>query len=240
VIHADSLTFRYGKQPPIFQDFSWQVERGQSWAVIGASGCGKSTLLYLLAGLRHATSGQLMINGAPISRPRPHTGLILQDYGLLPWATIRQNVSLGLDIRQFYGPDTRHAPAEGIPADASNQVTLWLEQRQRAAIARTLVLEPDLLLMDEPFASLDAPTRESLQALVLELARERSLTTILVTHTIEEALFIGEKILVLTNRTNTNPLVLENPFAGMLPPVQAEAYTTLTTRIRSELKDSAA
>ena len=256
MIHASSLTFRYDKQPPIFQDFTWQVEQGQSWAVIGASGCGKSTLLYLLAGLRQPASGQLLISGAPIFQPRPKTGLILQDYGLLPWATIRQNVALGLDIRRFYGPDTRHAPAEGLPADAYKRITLWLErlgivaiadqfpgqvsggQRQRAAIARTLVLEPDLLLMDEPFASLDAPTRESLQALVLELARERTLTTILVTHTIEEALFIGEKILVLNNRANTSPLMLENPFCSCTPPVQAEAYSNLTARIRAELKDS--
>lgn len=254
MIQTERLTFQYGKKPPIFQDFSWEVAKGQSWAVIGASGCGKSTLLYLLAGLRQPVSGQLLINSRPTSGPRPKTGLILQDYGLLPWATIRQNVSLGLDLRRFYGPDTRHAPAEGLPPDAPQRVTAWMErlgilgvadqypgqvsggQRQRTAIARTLVLEPDLLLMDEPFASLDAPTRESLQGLVLQLHKERDLTTILVTHTIEEALFIGEKILVLAPHTNTNPLILENPFMGCPAPVMDEAYPALTARIRAELK----
>lgn len=258
MIRTQSLTFGYAKLAPIFQDFNWEVERGQSWAVIGPSGCGKSTLLYLLAGLRQPISGQLLINGDPILRPRPQSGLILQDYGLLPWATIRQNVALGLDLRRFYGPDARHAPAEGLPEDASQRIVHWMErlgiwgvanqfpgqvsggQRQRAAIARTLVLEPDLLLMDEPFASLDAPTRESLQGQVMDLAKERSLTIILVTHTIEEALLIGEKIMVLENGTNTKPLVLDNPFSGYPPPVQAEGYPELTARIRAVLKDSAA
>lgn len=258
MILTQSLTFGYSKQAPIFQDFNWEVESGQSWAVIGPSGCGKSTLLYLLAGLRQPGAGMLSINGEPILRPRPQTGLILQDYGLLPWATIRQNVALGLDLRRFYGPDARHAPAEGLPKNAYQRISQWMErlgisgvadqfpgqvsggQRQRAAIARTLVLEPDLLLMDEPFASLDAPTRESLQSQVLELARERTLTIILVTHTIEEALFIGEKVLVLENRVNTTPLVLENPFTGCTSPVQAAGYPELTARIRAVLKDSAA
>ncbi len=256
MIQAHALTFQYGKQPPIFQDFSWQVEAGDSWAVIGASGCGKSTLLYLLAGLRQPTGGQLLIHGQPILRPRPQTGLILQDYGLLPWATLRQNVTLGLDLRRFYGPDSRHAPPEALAADAPARVRHWLDrlglnavadqfpgqvsggQRQRAAIARTLVLQPDLLLMDEPFASLDAPTRESLQSLVLELPGERPLTTILVTHTIEEALLIGGKVLVLQNHTNITPLVLTNPFRGCQPPVVDAAYTQLTTRIRAELRDA--
>ena len=257
MIRAEALSFQYGKQPPIFENFTWQVNAGQSWAVIGASGCGKSTLLYLLAGLRQPTAGRLLINDTPASAPRPHTGLILQDYGLLPWANIRQNVALGLDLRRFYGPDGRHAPADGLPVNAAQLVSHWLDrlgiatvadqypgqvsggQRQRAAIARTLVLEPDLLLMDEPFASLDAPTRESLQNLVLQLHRERTLTTILVTHTIEEALFVGEKILVLTNHTNTTPLILDNPFVGRTPPVQEDAYPLLTARIREELKESA-
>lgn len=191
MIRAEALEFRYGNKPPIFQDFHWYAARGQAWAVIGASGCGKSTLLYLLAGLLKPTAGRVMVGGQPLAGPRPRTGLILQDYGLLPWATIRENVRLGLRIRRFYGPDGIHAPAEGLPAGAEEQVEAWLEklgissvansypgqvsggQRQRTAIARTLVLEPDLLLMDEPFASLDLPTREGLQALVYELQQER-------------------------------------------------------------------
>lgn len=258
MIRIEALTFRYGKQPPIFQDFSWQAETGQTWAVIGSSGCGKSTLLYLLAGLLLPTAGRLLINDTPILAPRPRTGLILQDYGLLPWASLRQNVALGLDLRRFYGPDGKHAPAQDLPPDADARVRHWLNrlgleavadsfpgqvsggQRQRAAIARTLVLEPDLLLMDEPFASLDAPTRESLQSLVLSLQTERSLTTILVTHAIEEALFIGRKILVLHNTVNRKPFVLENPFAGQTPPVSAAGYAALASQLRAELKGEAA
>ncbi len=184
MIVLDTLTYAHAQGNPIFEDYSWKVDQGEAWAVLGPSGCGKTTLLYLLAGLRFPARGRLLIGGQPLSRPRPHTGLILQDYGLLPWATVRQNAELGLRIRSFYGPDGKHSPEDLHP---DLEVDPWLErlgllpvadkypgqisggQRQRTAIARTLALKPDLLLMDEPFSSLDAPTRESLQNLTLEL-----------------------------------------------------------------------
>jgi NitT/TauT family transport system ATP-binding protein len=258
MINVVRITFRYEKQAPLFQQFSWQVEKGHTWVIIGPSGCGKSTLLYLLAGLQQPEEGTILINGKAVTSPRPQTGLILQDYGLLPWASVRQNVELGLNLRKFYGPDGKHAPIETIPGERKAVVDGWLQrlgiteigkkfpaqisggQRQRTAIARTLVLEPDLLLMDEPFASLDTPTREDLQQLVRTLAEEKPLTTVLVTHTIEEALFLGEKILVLRNGTNSSPLVLENGFTGQLSPHNDSAYQQLTARIREELKGSPA
>lgn len=253
MIQVDQITFRYAKHPPLFHDFSWQVGSGQTWAIIGASGCGKSTMLYLLAGLQHPQQGEICINGENLSAPRPRTGLILQDYGLLPWATVKDNLSLGLNLRKFYGPDGKHAPVEISSRNKNDNVQSWLErlkiseiankfpgqisggQRQRTAIARTLVLEPDLLLMDEPFASLDTPTREDLQQLVRTISIERPLTTVLVTHSIEEALYMGEKVLVLKNGVNTNPVILDNPFSGQLTPKSKREHQELTNRIRDEL-----
>ncbi len=233
MIQITDLTFRYGATTtPIFEGFSWQVARGEAWAVIGPSGCGKTTLLYLVAGLRQPTAGSILVGEQPIHRPRPETGLILQDYGLLPWATIRQNVALGLRIRRFYGPDGKHVPRGYTPGDEEARVNYWMErldiagqadkypsqvsggQRQRAAIARTLVLEPDLLLMDEPFSSLDAPTREDLQNVVAALHQETGIAVVLVTHSIEEAVFLGHEILVLEEPPNRTGRVVDNPQAA--------------------------
>lgn len=226
MITLDSLTYTYPQGQTIFQDFNWHVGRGESWAVLGSSGCGKTTLLYLLAGLRFPGAGRVILDGQPLTRPRPHTGLILQDYGLLPWATVRENAALGLRIRTFYGPDGKHAPEEFQPA---LDVDPWLErlglssykdqypgqisggQRQRTAIARTLALSPDVLLMDEPFSSLDAPTRESLQKLTIELWMEQNLTLVTITHAIEEAVLLGKKILLLGPPPNRSAVVIENP-----------------------------
>jgi ABC-type nitrate/sulfonate/bicarbonate transport system ATPase subunit len=239
MIEVRDLTFAYSAGHAVFDRFSWRVKAGEAWAVIGPSGCGKTTLLYLLAGLRLPTEGRsaqrpypICIAGEPLMRPRPATGLILQDYGLLPWATVRENAALGLRLRKFYGPDGRHAPADQVVGLIAERVSFWLErlgivsiadkypgqisggQRQRTAIARTLVLRPDLLLMDEPFASLDAPTREDLQNLAVELQREQKLTTVIVTHNIEDAAFLGEHILVLAHPPHHEPIVVENPAAG--------------------------
>ena len=229
MIRVDSITFAYPHAIPLFEEFSLSVARGETWAILGPSGCGKTSLLYLLAGLHQPTSGQISIDGELLQRPRPRSGLILQDYGLLPWSTVRQNVELGLRVRKFYGEDGKHTPVNFQPA---NTVSYWLDrlgiaeiadkfpsqisggQRQRTAIARTLVLEPDLLLMDEPFSSLDAITRGDLQNLTLSLCAEQNLTLVIVTHAIEEAVALGRKILLLGDAPNKIPHIFENPFAG--------------------------
>lgn len=236
MITIENLTFRYGPRAvPVFDHFNWQVQPGEAWSIVGPSGCGKTTLLMLMAGLRRATSGTIHVGDTLIQRPRPETGLILQDYGLMPWATVWDNVALGLSVRRFYGPDGKHAPRTTPPPgrqEARQMVAQWLRrlniyeqrnkfpgaisggQRQRTAIARTLALKPDLLLMDEPFSSLDAPTREDLQQLVLRLRAEMQLTSVIVTHAIEEAAILGRQILVLTEPPNTEAVIVSNPDAG--------------------------
>ena len=235
MILLSQVTFAYPNQPPVLQDFTWGVVGGEAWAVIGPSGCGKSTLLYLVAGLRQPSDGQVLVGGQPVPRPRASTGLILQDYGLLPWATVWENVALVMRMGRFYrnkrssGSDARPYPRPDISPD---QVDGWLArlgiaelrdkyptqisggQRQRTAIARSLLQQPSLLLMDEPFSSLDALTREDLQRLVAELRQETGVTTVIVTHNIEEAVFLGQRILVLGRAPNRDARVIENPGAG--------------------------
>ncbi len=252
MIVLKNITFKYPGQKPIFDNFSWVIQKCQIWSILGPSGCGKSTLLHLLAGLRQPQSGNVFINGDILNRPRPYTGLIIQDYGLLPWATVRQNVELGIQIRGFYGPDGTHAP---VDYKYPGNIGYWMErlqltthenkftsqlsggQRQRTAIARTLVLEPDLILMDEPFSSLDAPTRESLQSLILDLQSEQNITMITVTHSIEEACILGKHILLLGNPPNTNPTIVENLEAGLADYRDSEAYQVVYRQLRSILSD---
>lgn len=251
MIDLDCLTYAYSNSTPIFKDFSWNVGRGEAWAVLGPSGCGKTTLLYLLAGLRFPSAGHVIVDGQSLTRPRPQTGLILQDYGLLPWATVRENAELGLRVRIFYGPDGTHAPEDFQPV---LDVDPWLArlglnefvhkypgqlsggQRQRTAIARTLALKPDLLLMDEPFSSLDAPTREGLQNLTLELWLEQKLTMVIVTHAIEEAAILGHKILLLSQPPNTQAVVIDNPGAAQPSFRETAEYLALSKELRQRME----
>ncbi|MGB9672607.1 MAG: ABC transporter ATP-binding protein [Anaerolineales bacterium] len=251
MISVESIHFQYPNGQILFEDFTWNIERGEAWSILGPSGCGKSTLLYILAGLLYPNQGQVLIDGLKLTRPRPKSGLILQDYGLLPWATVRQNAQLGLQIRGFYGPDGTHSPREMLPHP---DVTIWLErlgltdiadsypahisggQRQRTAIARTLVLNPDLLLMDEPFSSLDAPTRESLQNLTLELQEEQKLTLIMVTHSIEEAAILGNKILLLGRPPHRNATIIQNPHQSAEEYRKSQNYHAVCDDLRSRLE----
>ena len=232
MVKLEKVSFAYpGGGKPIFDQFDWEIDIAQSWAVLGPSGCGKTTLLYLLAGLVLPQSGRVTVDGQLLTRPRPQTGLVLQDYGLLPWATVAQNVNLGLQMRGFYGPDGKHAPRPAGAA-AGQAPDFWLRrlgitevagaypgqlsggQRQRTAIARTLVLQPDLLLMDEPFSSLDPLTRKDLQSLTLQLWREAQFTFVVVTHAIEEALIMGQSIMVLGAAPGRRMSQLANPLFG--------------------------
>jgi NitT/TauT family transport system ATP-binding protein len=255
MISIQSLTFQYANHLPLFQNFNWNISRSETWAILGPSGCGKTTLLYLLAGLKFPTSGKVTIHGEKILRPRPHSGLILQDYGLLPWATVRENVALGVNVRQFYGADGKHTPDNFIPKD---NIESWIQrlglsevadkfpgqisggQRQRTAIARTLALEPDLLLMDEPFSSLDAITREDLQNLTHSLCAEQNITLVIVTHAIEEAAVLGKKILLLDMPPNQKTNVFENPNAGRDGYQNSSEFQNLCKDLRHEMQKRSA
>jgi NitT/TauT family transport system ATP-binding protein len=257
IVQIRDLTFRYhAGETPVFEDFSWTVAAGERWTIIGPSGGGKTTLLYLLSGLQQPESGEVVVEGAPVPRPRASTGLILQNHGLLPWATVRQNATLGLRIGRFYrnkqGPPGQPRPYP--PALPLDEADAWLErlgvahlrdkypsqlsggQQQRVAIARTLALQPNLLLMDEPFSALDAVIREDLQDLVLSLQRDLGITTILVTHSVQEAAILGGRILALGQPPNQVADVVENPQSGAPDFRDSTAYLEIARRLRKKLK----
>lgn len=195
------------------------LKEGSTGVIIGPSGCGKSTLLNVLAGLKSDYSGQVLIDGR-IPASGGETALILQDYGLLPWKTVWDNVILGLELRKKPVGEIKKAGetaldqlgllslAKRYPAQLSGG------QRQRVAIARALVLGPKLLLMDEPFSSLDALTREEIQDFLLEIWEKTRLTILLITHNIEEAVFLGQKIFVMSPCPGHIEEELENVMAG--------------------------
>lgn len=238
VIEVRDLSFGYARPDEIYSSFNWSVAPGESWVVLGPSGCGKTTLVYLLAGLRRPCSGCVRVDGAEVTAPRTSTGLILQDHGLLPWARARDNVALGLRIRKV--------PA----AQREDKVRYWLErlgidavadkypsqlsggQRQRVAIARTLALDPSLLLMDEPFSSLDSSTREDLQDLAVQLSEGSGMTTVLVTHDLQEAVFLGRKILVVGHPPIGDHVVIDNPEARHPGYRQSPAFYEKCAQVR--------
>lgn len=248
MIEIIDLTFAYDNQEkPVFSGFSWRAVAGEHWAVIGPSGCGKSTLLYLLAGLRLPQAGAVLLSGMAASdrSNRGRTGLVLQDYGLLPWATVWDNARLGRRIQEFYG--------RTIPGTGTEPVRYWLErlgignladkypaqisggERQRVAIARALALQPHLLLLDEPFSALDAIARQDLEALMLNLWAETGLTAIFVTHSIEEAVLLGSKILVLQKPPNRQAKVVENSAAGTLAYMRQPDFLAKCEELRTAL-----
>ncbi|RKD31231.1 ABC transporter ATP-binding protein [Thermohalobacter berrensis] len=219
MIEIEDLNIRYGNFIAI-DNLNLNVEKYSSCAIIGPSGCGKTTLLYAVAGILKPSSGLIKINGEKIKGNRKSTGIILQNYGLLPWKTVWDNVALGLKIRKA-NRETINKKVTNILKkldleDLKDKYPVQLSggQRQRVAIARTLTIEPDLLLMDEPFSSLDAISRESLQDLLLRLYKENKMTMVIVTHNIEEAVFLGHKIVIMAKREGKIKKVIENPYFG--------------------------
>lgn len=239
-----NVTYRVnGGEIEALRGVSLDIKRGESCAVIGPSGCGKSTFLYVLAGLNENWSGRVTIDGRPPAAGRKEIALILQDYGLLPWKTVWQNTVLGLEIRKVSREEVRLRGERVL-----RQMGLWElrhlyptqlsgGQRQRVAIARSLCMEPELLLMDEPFSSLDALTREKLQELVLEIWKEKSLTLVLVTHNIEEAVFLGQKIIILSPRPGRVLELFDNPLAGEAGARTMAEFHLMATEIRKILAD---
>lgn len=215
-VRGVSLVYGNGSAAvPAIDDVSFSVEEGEMVAVVGPSGCGKTSLLLIIDGLVRPTSGQVLIAGEEVKGVRRDVALILQDAGLLPWKTVRENAELALRIQK------RRESADGILAalglrgfEGRFPAELSEGMRRRVGIARALALRPRVLLMDEPMANLDSLTRERIQSLLLDLWWEMRFTAILVTHDIEEAVFLGQRIIVLTPRPARIREVLENPGMG--------------------------
>jgi nitrate/nitrite transport system ATP-binding protein len=189
------------------KDIDLDIAEGEFISLIGHSGCGKSTLLNLMAGLTQASSGGILMNGRQITDPGPDRMVVFQNYSLLPWQTVRQNIALAVNnvMRQASDAERRerveqniqrvgltHA-ADKLPAELSGGM------KQRVAIARALAIEPKLLLLDEPFGALDALTRGNLQQQLMQICQQAGVTTVMVTHDVDEALLLSDRVVCLTN-----------------------------------------
>ena len=199
------------------EDITFDVRSGEFLAVVGPSGCGKSTLLDLLGGLTMPTSGRILLDGHPISGPARDRGIVFQQYALFPWRTALQNIEFGLDLagrkagerldvaRHFLDLVGLSAFANRYPHELSGGM------KQRVAIARSLAYDPEVLLMDEPFAALDAQTRETLQGELLRIWRATGKTIVFITHGIDEAVVLGQRVAVMTSRPGRIKEIVDIP-----------------------------
>jgi NitT/TauT family transport system ATP-binding protein len=198
-----------GRSMVALENISLEIPRGQFVCLLGPSGCGKSTLLNAIAGFAPPTQGRVLADGAVVTGPGPERGMVFQEYALFPWMTVEQNVGFGLEIKGMAKPAIAARVAELLkllsledfgkryPKDLSGGM------RQRVAIARVLALDSPIMLMDEPFGALDALTRRNLQDELLRLWAELKKTVIFVTHSIEEAIYLADRIVVMTYRPGT-------------------------------------
>jgi NitT/TauT family transport system ATP-binding protein len=201
----------------VFDQVSVDIRRREFFTIIGPSGCGKSTFIRIVAGLEDATSGEITLDGNPIHGPGPDRGMVFQGYTLFPWRTVKQNVMFGLELG---GKDSTTADAEarqwldmvGLSKfENSYPHELSGGMKQRVAIARALANGPRILIMDEPFGALDAQTRCKMQSYLLQIWRKVDVTILFITHDLEEACYLSDRIMVLGVNPGGVREIIENP-----------------------------
>ena len=208
-LHAEGIRKSYSKDSrtlPILDVERFSAREGEFITVIGPSGCGKSTFLHILGGFIQADAGNIRVYGTPVSAPGPDRGMMFQEFALFPWKTVAGNIAWGLEAQGFQKTHIektveRYLGMMGL-ADFRNHYPAELSggMKQRVALARVLAFDPKVLLMDEPFGALDAQTRELMQEEVTRLWERTRKTIVFVTHDIEEAVFLGDRVVVLTAR----------------------------------------
>ncbi len=216
-----SLTFDTPKgKLNVVENVSYDINDSDFIAVIGPSGCGKTTMMSMLAGFQKPTSGEVLFDGAPVRGPGPERGVIFQEYGVFPWLTVKQNIAFGLSLKAnrvaAMQRDTicdHYLELMGL-ADFANSYPKHLSggMRQRLAIARAYAVKPQFLLMDEPFGALDAQTRANMQNLLLRVLATEGKTVMLITHSVEEAIYLASRIVVVTARPARIKEIIEVPF----------------------------
>jgi NitT/TauT family transport system ATP-binding protein len=231
-----------GTYTPALQNIDLEIEQGEFVCIVGPSGCGKSTLLHLLAGLDRPTTGEIHIDGKPLQGPGTDRILIFQDLGLFPWLTVRQNVEFGMRMANVPREERRERARFFLRlVHLHHFEDHYIHQlsggmRQRVALARSLVLRPKILLMDEPFAALDAQTRDLLHDELERLWKETSPTIVFVTHNVREAVRLGDRVLLMSFR----PGRIKSQFQIRLPRprhVEDADVAFLSKQILGELRE---
>jgi NitT/TauT family transport system ATP-binding protein len=195
-----------GESVHVLENIQHRIENGRFVSIIGPSGCGKTTLLRIIAGLEKASAGKVLWDGKELVQGTEEVGLVFQEYALFPWRTTLQNIEMGLEIRGMDKPKRRLTAMEYIKTFDLNGFEhrypreLSGGMKQRVAIARTLIMNPRVVLMDEPFGSLDSQTRNAMQEFLLRIWLKRGDTIIFVTHNVEEAVFLSDEIVILSKR----------------------------------------
>jgi NitT/TauT family transport system ATP-binding protein len=214
----------------VLLDISFQAEDAQMVSIVGPSGCGKSTLLRIISGLERASKGQVMLDGTVLEGRDPRIGLVFQESALFPWRTAIQNIEFGLEIlkterRARHAAATEYLQAFGLGGFGDKYPNeLSSGMKQRVAIARTLMTNPKVLLMDEPFSFLDSQTRISMQNFLLKVWEEKKVTIIFVTHNVDEAVFLSDKIIVLSEKPARVVKTIEIDLPRPRDRVSSEAY----------------
>jgi NitT/TauT family transport system ATP-binding protein len=216
-----TVDFPTGQGPMrVLDDVSFDIRDREFVSIIGPSGCGKTTMMNIVGGFVQPTGGRVLLDGKPVTQPGPDRGVIFQEYGVFPWLTVRQNIEFGLKL----GANKADAATRAKTADRYMQLMglrdfqdhfpkhLSGGMRQRLAIARAYAVRPEFLLMDEPFGALDAQTRSAMQDLLLEVLQSEGKTVMLITHSVEEAIYLSSRIVVVTARPARIRTIIDVPF----------------------------
>ena len=199
---VQNLSKQFGDKA-VLEDINFSMQSGEFITFVGSSGCGKSTLLRLIAGLDHPSGGRIHVDGSPVEGPGPDRGMVFQKYSLYPWLNAADNVSFGMRLQGMTSNDVRDRTAYFLEVvglqDAATKLPRELSggMQQRVAIARALATNPNVLLLDEPFGALDLQIRETMQDFLLNLWQRTGLTVLLITHDVEEALVLAQRVHVL-------------------------------------------
>lgn len=244
MIEVENLSVEYQDQSdaiPALDHVNLTIRAGEIYTFIGPSGCGKSTFLYILAGILRDYTGTVTIDGREVNPRTQRIGLILQNYGLLPWRSVRDNALLGARIKEGRAQFDQYSQyiieqlgltpyLDRYPRQLSGG------QQQRVAIARAFILKPDLLLMDEPFSALDAITREEMQELFFNIWKEHRVTTVFITHSVDEALYLGSKIVVFSPSPGRILEIIENPCFQLDNLRFRDEYYAMSMKVRNTLQ----
>lgn len=236
------------QQISALQDFNLDIREGEFFTLLGPSGCGKSTFLNVLAGLARKSGGSISIDSQPASGINREQGVVFQGYALFPWCTVLQNIEVGLEIRKIPKRERRETAEQflhlvglaGFGQRYPHELSGGM--RQRVAIARSLAYSPSLLLMDEPFAALDAQTREILQSELLRIWEQHKTTIVFITHSLDEAIYLSDRIAVMTHRPGRIKSVLDIALPRPRPAEirHAPAFVQLREQAWDVLRDEVA